>query len=231
MKSALVTGGSAGIGLAIAHMLAEEGHGVSILARSVDALTRSAMAIDAHAIVGDVAREQDCRDAVQRHVERFGGLDVLVCSAGVSEEEPVADLTVESIDRQISINLRGTLLIAREAVTELRARRGLIVTIASALVNKPSLPGLAVYTATKAAIISATRGFAAELGPSGVRATALIPGLVNTGMADGYQLSREMMVQPGDCAEVVRTLLRLSPHAYVPEVTVTTLDRSPDPRG
>ena len=106
----------------------------------------------------------------------------------------------------------------------LRASAGLIVNMAS-IAGKDGNPGLAAYGATKAAVISLTQSLNAELEPDGVRAIAICPGFVDTPMAAVSTAPRHQMIQPVDVAEIVRTALRLSPHAHIPEVVVERIHR------
>jgi NAD(P)-dependent dehydrogenase (short-subunit alcohol dehydrogenase family) len=219
MPSALVTGGSSGIGFAIARMLREEGYGLTLAARSLDRLETAAAELEALAVAANVASEEDCVRLVTAHVERYGGLDVLVNSAGVGIAGLIGDLTTKQFDLQQAVNLRGAFLVTREALPYLRDSRGLVVNLASIAGTIPT-PGLAAYGASKAALIALTRSLVREEAQHGVRATALCPGFVATPMTDWTGLAGEEMIQPEDCAEIVRSLLRLSPSARVPVVVV-----------
>jgi NADP-dependent 3-hydroxy acid dehydrogenase YdfG len=219
VPSALVTGGSSGIGLAIARMLREEGYGLTLAARSAERLAAAAAELDAHAVVANLAGDEACRRVVDEHRERFGGLDVLVNSAGVGVGDTADALVAKHVDLQLDVNLRGLLLVTSAALPLLRASRGWIVNLASIAGTTPT-PGLLVYGATKAAVIAATRTLNAELDRSGVRAVAICPGFVDTRMAAWSGVAPGEMIQPEDCAEIVRMCLRLSPHARIPQVVV-----------
>lgn len=219
MPSALVTGGSSGIGLAVARMLAGEGHALTLAARTVERLEAAADELGALAVAADVSSENDCVALVATHVERHGGLDVLVNSAGVGFAGLIGDTTTKRFDVQLGVNLRGTFLVTREALPHLRRSHGLVVNLASIAGTIPT-PGLATYGASKAAVISLTRSLAREEAANGVRVTALCPGFVDTRMAGWTGLPADEMIQPEDCAELVRTLLRLSPAVRVPVVVV-----------
>lgn len=225
-RSALVTGGSAGIGLAIARMLAEEGFRLTLASRRRERVQAAATELQAQAVAADVARPEDCRRLVAAHAERFGGLDLLVNSAGVGVAGRIDELELKHIDLQLNVNLRGLVLVTQAALPLLRASRGMVVNLASLAGTIPS-PGLAVYAAAKAAVISFTRSLNAELEGDGVRATALCPGFVHTDMAAWTGIPGEEMIQPQDCAEIVRLLLRLSPRARIPQVVVERLGAGP----
>jgi NAD(P)-dependent dehydrogenase (short-subunit alcohol dehydrogenase family) len=219
VPSALVTGGSSGIGLAIARMLREEGHALTLAARSAERLEQAATELDALAIVTNVLDEDDCERVVAEHVARHGGLDVLVNSAGVGLAGTIGDTATKRFDLQLGVNLRGAFLVTRAALPHLRASRGYVVNLASIAGTVPT-PGLATYGASKAALISLTRSLVREEADSGVRATALCPGFVDTPMAAWTGMAAEELIQPEDCAEVLRGLLRMSPAARVPVVVV-----------
>ena len=219
MPSALITGGSSGIGLALARMLSHEGYALTLAARKLERLEAARAELGAEVVQGDVSREEDCARMVSAHAERFGGLDVLVNSAGIGIAGHLADLSTKHWDLQQAVNLRGTFLVTREALPLLRASRGYVVNLASIAGTMPT-PGLAAYGAAKAAVIAFTRSLVREEAEHGVRATALCPGFVDTPMAAWTGIPGPQMIQPEDCAELVRALLRLSPHARVPVVVV-----------
>jgi len=219
MPSALVTGGSSGIGLAIARMLRDEGYDLTLASRTQEKVEAAAGELGAQAVAANMAGEEDCIRVVAEHRDRFGGLDVLVNSAGIGIAGTAESLQTKHIDLQLGVNLRGLLLVTREALPLLKASRGWIVNLASIAGTEPT-PGLLVYGATKAAVIAATRTMNAELDSDGVRAIALCPGFVDTPMAQWSGLEGGEMIQPEDCAEVVRMCLRLSPRARIPSVIV-----------
>jgi NAD(P)-dependent dehydrogenase (short-subunit alcohol dehydrogenase family) len=219
MPSALVTGGSSGIGLAIARMLRNEGFALTLASRTSAKVQAAAAELGAHAVTADVSAEADCVRMVEEHNRRFGGLDVLVNSAGIGIAGTVESLQAGQIDLQLNVNLRGLLLVSREAIPLLKATRGWIVNLASVAGTEPT-PGLAVYGATKAAVIALTRSQNAELDGDGVRSIAICPGFVDTAMAEWSGLAGDEMIQPEDCAEIVRMCLRLSPRARIPQVIV-----------
>jgi NAD(P)-dependent dehydrogenase (short-subunit alcohol dehydrogenase family) len=167
----------------------------------------------------DVRDEDACSALVAAHVERFGGLDVLVNSAGVGIGGTIGDLTTKAWDLQQDVNLRGTFLITREALPHLRNAKGYVVNLASIAGTIPT-PGLAGYGASKAGVIALTRSLLREEAESGVRATALCPGFVDTPMTTWSGLAADEMIRPEDCAELVLSLLRLSPAARVPVIVV-----------
>jgi NAD(P)-dependent dehydrogenase (short-subunit alcohol dehydrogenase family) len=222
VKSALITGGSSGIGLAIARGLRDDGFALTLAARKPERLEEAGRELGALTVAADVTREEDCVRLVAEHAERHGGLDVLVNSAGVGVASTIGDLSAKHWDLQQNVNLRGAFLVTREALPLLRRSRGHVINLASIAGTIPT-PGLAGYGAAKAALISLTHSLNREEEESGVRATALCPGFVDTPMTEWTGLPAEELIQPEDCAELVRALLRLSPHARVPQVVVERL--------
>jgi NAD(P)-dependent dehydrogenase (short-subunit alcohol dehydrogenase family) len=222
VPAALVTGGSSGIGLAIARMLRDEGLDLTLVSRTREKVEAAASELGAHAIVADVAREDDCERIVREHAERHGSLDVLVNSAGIGIGGSSEALPTKHWDLQFAVNLRGAFLVTRNAIPLLRESRGLVVNLASIAGTIPT-PGLAGYGASKAGLISLTRTLNKELEGDGIRLHALCPGFVDTPMAEWSGLRSEEMIQPEDCAEVVRMLLRLSTRARVPQIVIERL--------
>jgi NAD(P)-dependent dehydrogenase (short-subunit alcohol dehydrogenase family) len=219
MPSALVTGGSSGIGLAIARMLRDEGYDLTLASRTAEKIEAAAADLCAHAVAANMASEEDCARVVAEHRERFGGMDVLVNSAGIGIAGRGDDFTAKHLDLMLGVNLRGLLLVTREALPLLKESSGWIVNLASIAGTEPT-PGLLIYGATKAAVIDATKSLNHELDKTGVRAIAICPGFVDTPMAEWSGLAADEMIQPEDCAEVVRMCLRLTPRARIPQVVI-----------
>ena len=226
MPSALVTGGSSGIGLAIARMLARRG-----------------LRADARLAHGREDRSGRCRARRARGRRPTWARKTTASASSPSTRSASAAWTCSStrrasgspgtveslqtkhIDLQLNINLRGLLLVSREAIPLLKESKGWIVNLASIAGTAPT-PGLTVYGATKAAVIALTRSQNAELDADGVRAIAICPGFVDTPMAQWSGLAAEEMIQPEDCAEIVRMCLRLSPRARIPQVVVERVGSS-----
>jgi NAD(P)-dependent dehydrogenase (short-subunit alcohol dehydrogenase family) len=219
VKSALVTGGSSGIGLALARMLRDDGYELTLVARQPEKLAAAAAEVGAESVAANLAHEDACLRVVAAHAERWGGMDVLVHCAGLGVGGSFASLETKRLDLQLDVNLRATLLVTRESLPLLRASRGTIVTLASIAGTLP-VPGLAVYGTTKAALISFTNSLNREEAEHGVRATAVCPAFVATRMTEWTGIPPEEMIQVEDVVELVRAVLRLSPHARVPSIVV-----------
>jgi NAD(P)-dependent dehydrogenase (short-subunit alcohol dehydrogenase family) len=228
-RTALITGASSGIGLAIATTLASEGYDLTIAARGADRLesARAELAardVDVHVVTTNVAREDEVIRMVAEHRERYGRLDVLVNNAGMGIPGPLDDYRTKHLDLQIDVNLRSTVIASREALPMLRAagaehRRAFIVNVAS-ISGKIGGAGLSVYSATKHAVVGFTDSLNRELYPAGIRACAFCPGYVDTPLSDYVKsyISPDDMIVPEDLGESVRYLLRLSPACVVPEL-------------
>ncbi|MFL5863599.1 MAG: SDR family NAD(P)-dependent oxidoreductase [Solirubrobacteraceae bacterium] len=228
-RAAIVTGGSSGIGFAIARMLLEEGYGVTVAARRPDKLAEAARQLaegggDVVQVAVNMASEEAVAQVVAEHRDRFGRLDVLVNNAGVGVGALVSDIETKRLDMQLAVNLRSVILFYREAAALLRAagsehRNALVVNTAS-ISGKSGEPWLSVYSATKAAVIGFTEAMNKELGQDGIKSTALCPAFVDTSMTEFVKQSvpAESMIRSEDVAEAVRMLLRLSPECVIPEI-------------
>jgi NAD(P)-dependent dehydrogenase (short-subunit alcohol dehydrogenase family) len=228
-RAAIVTGGSSGIGLAIARMLGDEGYGVTVAARRPDKLEAAAKELaadgrDVQHIAGDMSSEESVRQVVQAHRDRFGRLDVLVNNAGVGFGANVAEIQTKYLDMQLAVNLRSIVLFYRECVEMLRAaaaegRTAQVVNTAS-ISGKSGQPWLSVYSATKHGVVGFTEAMNKELNGDGIKSVAFCPGFVDTDMSDFVKgtVPAEEMIRPEDIAEAVRFVLALSPSCVVPEI-------------
>ena len=222
MPSALITGGSSGIGLAIARALREDGYELTLVARRPEPLEEAAAQLGALAVPANLGDADECVRVVAAHAERYGGMDVLVNSAGIGVGGTFAEQDTKKIALQLDVNLRATLVITRESLQHLRVSRGQVITLASIAGTIPT-PGLAVYGATKAALIAWTTSLNREEAEHGIRATAISPGFVATRMTEWTGLSDDEQISPDDIVALVRTVLSLSPMARVPNIVVERL--------
>jgi NAD(P)-dependent dehydrogenase (short-subunit alcohol dehydrogenase family) len=218
-RAALITGGSSGIGLAIARVLKEEGFELTLASRTREKVEAAAAELGAFAVSADVADVNDCTRVVDEHRERYGRLDVLVNSAGVGIAGSVDELSAKQLALQLDVNLRGLMLVTAAALPLLRESGGLIVNLAS-IAGTMATPPLPAYGAAKAGVIQFTNTLNRGEQEHGVRATAISPGFVDTPMTDWNPMPKEQMIRPEDCAEIVRLLLKLSRYARIPHVVV-----------
>lgn len=228
-RAAIVTGASSGIGLAISHLLGEEGYGLTAAARRPEKLAAAAQELRAagyevEEVAGNMADEEAIKAVVARHRERFGRLDMLVNSAGLGIGSPIAEAPTKRIDLQIDINLRAMILFYRECADLLRAagaeHRSALVINLSSIAGKVGEAWLSTYSATKAGVVGFTQSMNRELAGDGVRSVALCPGFVDTPMTDFVKehVDAQDMIRTSDIVEAVRFLLRLSPTCLVPEI-------------
>ncbi len=188
-KVAIVTGGTRGIGEAIATTFVEHGAKVVVASRKEDAVRATAEKLNAlrpgsaAGITAHTGKEADCKNLVKKAVETFGKVDVLVNNAGTNPHfGPVLDVDMAAWDKTFEVNLKGYFWLIREVVHHLRGRdadHGAIVNVAS-IVALRAAPLQGVYGMTKAAVIAMTKTLAYELGSSKIRVNAIAPGLVDT---------------------------------------------------
>jgi NAD(P)-dependent dehydrogenase (short-subunit alcohol dehydrogenase family) len=228
-RAALVTGGSSGIGLAIARALGEDGYGLTVSARRPEKLEAAAdelraAGMEVSAVAANMADEDAVVSVVDAHRDRYGRLDVLVNNAGVGIGQPMAEIVTKHLDLQVGVNLRSLILATREALPMLREAaadhgKALIVNTAS-ISGKSGQPWLSVYSATKAGVVGFSQATQKEVADDGIQVTALCPAFVDTPMTEFVkgQVKAEEMIRPEDIAESVRFLLRTSPACLVPEI-------------
>ena len=184
-KVAVVTGGSRGIGAAIAKRLAADGAKVGITyTRGADAAALVVKEIEqaggkAIAVQADAADPDAVKSALDKTVASFGRLDVLVNNAGTAIPKPFVDATLEEIDRVIDINIRGVMIATQAALKQMNDG-GRIIMIGSCVGERTMTPGLAAYSATKAAVKLFTQGLSREVGSRGITVNNVQPGPIDT---------------------------------------------------
>jgi 3-oxoacyl-[acyl-carrier protein] reductase len=184
-KIALVTGGSRGIGAAIAKRLAIDGANVAITyAKGTDAAASVVKEIErdggkAIAIQADATDAEAGKAAVEKTVATFGGLDVLVNNAGTAIPKTFEETTLEEMDRLININVRGVFIATQAALKHMK-RGGRIIMIGSAVGERVMTPGLVPYAATKGAVKIFTQALSRELGSRGITVNNVQPGPIDT---------------------------------------------------
>lgn len=222
-RSAVVTGGSTGIGLATAVALARAGVDITIVGRRRDALQSAAvtigaagMAVETH--VADMGDPDAPAHVVNAHVERFGGIDAFVAGAGAWESTSILDMTAAAWDATLSVHARGAVLGAGAAARHMiTAGHGRLVLVSS-VNGYQAEPNTSAYSAAKTAVISIVRSLAVELADTGVTANAVAPGWVTTPMTEADLAAttperlRRLNPQarfgrPDEIAEVIRWLV------------------------
>jgi len=211
-RAAIVTGGSRGIGYAIAAALVAGGSRVAITGRNPAHLESAAKrlgeaargAADVITIAGDVGRARDAAEAIDQTVRRFGGLDILINNAGIGTFGNVADMSVEAWDTLIQTNLSGVFYCSHAAIPHLKRRgNGWIINISS-LAGKNPFAGGAAYCASKAALNAFSEALMQEVRYDNIRVSYLMPGSVATGFAGrGESGEASWKISPGDVADLV----------------------------
>lgn len=212
-KAALVTGGSRGIGAAIARRLAREGAAVAIT--YVSSPDRAAEVVKeigagdgkALSIRADSADAREVGSAVREASEAFGRLDILVNNAGIAVLAPLDEFSLEDFDRLVAVNVRAVFAAAKEAARHM-GEGGRIITIGSVNADRMPFPGGAVYAMTKAAVAGLTRGLARDLGPRGITVNTVQPGPVDT----------DLNPAEGEFAEMLKGLMALPRYGRAEEV-------------
>lgn len=187
-KVALITGAGSGIGRATAIRFAEEGAQVAAADLKAETAQETADLIGPAAIgLGiDVTDRASIARVVEETVGRFGGLDVLVCNAGVTIVGSVMDLTEEQWDKELDTNLKSVFLCAKEAWDHLAARGGGSILSTASMAGQWAIPADAAYCASKAGLIMLTKCMALDGAKQNIRANCVCPGFTNTPMIDGY---------------------------------------------
>jgi len=192
-RAAIVTGGSGGIGLAIARALGEAGYALTLSARRPEKLEQAVEGLRAdgfelQTVAANVASEEELVGVFDAHREKYGRLDVLANKAGVGIGGPIDQIETKHLDMQLTINIRSLVIGTREGLPMPREagaehEKALLLNTAS-IAGKAGLPFLSVYAATKAAVINFTQSTARETIGAGIQCTALAPGFVDTAMTD-----------------------------------------------
>jgi NADP-dependent 3-hydroxy acid dehydrogenase YdfG len=224
---AIVTGAGRGIGRAIAERFASEGADLvlaSRTARDLEAVAKRVERAGVRALVvpSDVTDDAAVERLVERAVDAFGRIDILVTAAGVASFGPVAEATARDWDAMLAVNLRAVMTCCRAVLPPMLARRsGTIINVASIAARRP-IPGAAAYTATKAGVVGWSRVLAEELRAGGVRVGVLVPGAVDTPLWDAIPggPDRARMLRAEDVARAAALIASLPPGATMEEVTL-----------
>ena len=186
-RVALVTGGSSGIGRAVAVRLASLGAAVTVTGRRAEPLAEVVAEIRAAkgkalGVTGDARDEKHAEDAVARAVEAHGHLDILVNNAGVIGAGPLESTTTEEWDRLLDVDLKGPFLFARAAIPRLKGRPGASIVNVSSVTGRRPFLNVGPYCVAKAGLDMLTQCLALELAPHGIRVNAINPGVVVTNL-------------------------------------------------
>lgn len=221
-KRALVTGGTKGIGRAVAQALVGRGTRVAVTGRRQQALQEAAEPIGALAIPGDVSQEADANLAVQTVVDRWGGIDILVNNAAAFDLAPLVDVDPRRFQEVLAVNVTGAMLMARAAAPYfIEQKSGNIINISSTA-GLRGFPGGSAYVASKFALKGMSECWRAELRPHNVRVVLINPSEVQTnpGRPDEPTELNPRKLTAKEVADTVVATLALDDRGFIPEVTV-----------
>ncbi|MFQ5580250.1 MAG: SDR family oxidoreductase [Nitrospiria bacterium] len=227
-QTALITGGSSGIGLAIASMLLEEGMAVAIAARDKQKLDQARQSLEKTekkgakviAIPADVSKAEQVAAFVEQAVDAFGRIDLLVNNAGIARFNPIEDLSEEDWDETQNINLKGAFLCTKAVLPVMKRQGSGYVINISSVAGKSGFTGASAYCASKFGMIGLTESLLEEAIQHQIRATAICPGYVATPMVSAVPIPQGEMIPPEDIGKLVVGLLHLSPLTIIKEIVV-----------
>ena len=225
-KTALITGGSKGIGLGVAEAMVRYGMHVAVTSRTQEAADQAAESLNeigpgtAIGIASDVRELDSQEQAVTKVIEAWGQLDVVIANAGVGHFAPIEDMTVEQWNDVIDINLTGVFYTTKASVPELKKSKGYLITIAS-LAGTNFFAAGAAYNASKFGLVGFTQAVMLDLRQSDIKVTTIMPGSVATYFnnhtpndADAWK------IQPEDIGQMVMDLLKMNPRTLPSKVEV-----------
>jgi NAD(P)-dependent dehydrogenase (short-subunit alcohol dehydrogenase family) len=222
-KVAYITGGSKGIGLGIARELINSGMRVAISGRGTASVEKAIAELgseNAMGIISDVTRLEDEKSAVQKIMDRWGALDVVVANAGVGHFAPIDELKPEAWHQMIDTNLNGVYNTLMASMSPLKASKGYYLTIAS-LAGTNFFSQGAGYNATKFGVVGFTQAVMLDLRPHGIKVSTIMPGSVSTNFNDHTPSSKDAWkIQPEDIGRLVKDLLLMHPRTLPSKIEV-----------
>lgn len=226
LRTALITGGTKGIGLGVAEMLIKEGYKVAITGRSAETVEMSVAQLNqlqegaALGIVADVRNFDSQQEAVNQVLEKWGRLDVLVANAGVGHFAPIEKLTLEQWQETIDINLTGVFYSTKASLAALTASKGYLITIAS-LAGTNFFANGSAYNASKFGLVGFTQAVMMDVRSAGIKATTIMPGSVATHFNNHEPSEKDAWkIQPEDIGQIVVDLLKMNPRTLPSKIEV-----------
>ena len=226
LRTALITGGTKGIGLGVAEMLIKEGYKVAITGRNAETVEVVAAQLNqlqegaALGIVADVRSFDSQQAAVNQVLEKWGRLDVLVANAGVGHFAPIETLTLEQWQETIDINLTGVFYSTKASLAALKASKGYLITIAS-LTGINFFANGSAYNASKFGLVGFTQAVMMDVRSAGIKATTIMPGSVATHFNNHEPSEKDAWkIQPEDIGQIVVDLLKMNPRTLPSKIEV-----------
>jgi 3-oxoacyl-[acyl-carrier protein] reductase len=226
MKTAIITGGTKGIGYGIAEAMLLQGMNVTITGRkqeTVDVAVSSLSKIGKGQIMGvvsDVRNLEDEQQVVIKTIEKYGSLDVLIANAGVGHFASIEDLTVEQWKQTIDINLTGVFNSIKASIEALKASKGYFISIASLAGTNFFAKG-AAYNASKFGLVGMTQAIMLDLRQYGIKVTTIMPGSVSTYFNGNEPSDKDAWkIQPEDIGQIVIDLLKMHPRTLPSKIEV-----------
>lgn len=226
LRTALITGGTKGIGLGVAEMLIKEGYKVAITGRNAETVEVAAAQLNqlqdgaVLGIVADVRNFDSQQAAVNQVLEKWGRLDVLVANAGVGHFAPIETLTLEQWQETIDINLTGVFYSTKASLAALTASKGYLITIAS-LAGTNFFANGSAYNASKFGLVGFTQAVMMDVRSAGIKATTIMPGSVATHFNNHEPSEKDAWkIQPEDIGQIVVDLLKMNPRTLPSKIEV-----------
>ena len=226
LRTALITGGTKGIGLGVAEMLIKEGYKVAITGRNAETVEAAAAQLNqlqegaALGVVADVRNFDSQQAAVNQVLEKWGRLDVLVANAGVGHFAPIETLTLEQWQETIDINLTGVFYSTKASLAALTASKGYLITIAS-LAGTNFFANGSAYNASKFGLVGFTQAVMMDVRSAGIKATTIMPGSVATHFNNHEPSEKDAWkIQPEDIGQIVVDLLKMNPRTLPSKIEV-----------
>ena len=196
-KSAIITGGGSGIGLACAKLFSNEGAKVAIIGRRKNRLELAAKETEGQVlpIVGDLTNDNDLDNLVSKTLNAFGKIDIVVNNGGIFTGSPIHETNDKDWDAIMNTNIRSAFQLTKKVLPHMMERKTGVFIHISSIAGLIAIPGVAAYNVSKGALLQFNRSIAMEYGPFGIRSNAVCPGLVKTEMTEDLMKDEELMLE------------------------------------
>jgi NAD(P)-dependent dehydrogenase (short-subunit alcohol dehydrogenase family) len=227
-KVAIVTGGSSGIGFAVAKAFLEVGMQVTIAARRGTILQEAAEALaktgsGVLAVQADVSKAADVGNMIKQTIDKFGRVDILVNNAGIMKWNPVQRVKETDWDEIMAVNLKSAFLCTQAVLPIMKKQGSGYIFNISSMAAKKAKVGWGAYSVSKAGLMILTETLQEEVTSHNIKVTAICPAYVDTPQHKSSKMDRQRMIKPSDIARTILFLLRLSDHAIVSEILIDNI--------